>query len=396
MGNPQAISKATPSSIRVLEDHVVINNLEIVDEKLAKHLAEAPDRDESFRELVRLALQVLGLSNSSLEAENIKLSAESVIREMKSAVDAFGREMKRGTEELVHPETGAVVRSLDNLTDGKLRDLLSPEQEGTPIHGLKRELLSTIDTHLRTVNNAIASVAEKVTEFTAITTTKKESIDNSPRKGIDFEEELDGWIQPFAGVYGDDAEFTGDTPAESGDSAGDEVVTINPTDSDGSVLRFVWEAKTDKKFRDARGLLKRDKVKVELETAMKNRSAIAGVFVSDNRGLSENQPVWKEFEGNKLIIVLDHTDPDLRLVRLAYVWARMVALKSIAENKEEINIQAISNIVDNLRIQLGKLKTLKGHHTKAREGVDSAIEFVKDFQKSIDAELDSMIEELQK
>jgi hypothetical protein len=74
----------------------------------------------------------------------------------------------------------------------------------------------------------------------------------------------------------------------------------------------------------------------------------------------------------------------------------MVALKSIAENKEEINVQAISNIVDNLRIQLGKLKTLKGHHTKAKDGVDSAIEFVIAFEKSIDAELDSMIDELQK
>jgi hypothetical protein len=96
------------------------------------------------------------------------------------------------------------------------------------------------------------------------------------------------------------------------------------------------------------------------------------------------------------MIVLDHENPDLRLVRLAYVWARMVALKSIAENKEEINVQAISNIVDNLRIQLGKLKTLKGHHTKAKDGVDSAIEFVIAFEKSIDAELDSMIDELQK
>lgn len=396
MAKPQAVNRSVPSSIRVLENHVVIDGLEIIDEKLAKHLAEAVNRDEAFRELIRLALQVLGLSNSTMEVENIKQSAQSVIEQMKSAVDVFGKEMKRGTEELVNPETGAVIRSIDALTDGKLRDLLSPEKEGTPIHILKRELVTTLNTHLRNVNDSITSVSERVTELVTKANTRKEIESNTPKKGLEFEEELDGWIQPFAEIYSDDAQFTGDTPAESGDSAGDEVVTINPAETNGANLRIVWEAKTAKTFRDARGLLKRDKVKVELENAMKNRSASVGIFVSDDRGVSENQPVWKEFEGNKLMIVLDHESPDLRLVRLAYIWARMVALKSISENKEEIDIQAISNIVDNLRIKLAKLKTLKGHHTKAREGVEAAIDFVDKFQKSIDEEIDAMIEELKK
>ena len=198
-------------------------------------------------------------------------------------------------------------------------------------------------------------------------------------------------IQPEAEVHGDDAQFTGDTPAPSGEKPGDEVVTLNLASTNNEEIRIVWEAKTDKSFKDTKGRLKRDKVANELESAMENREAVCGIFVSDARGIDlSKQPVWQEFDGNKLIIVLDDENPDQRLIRIAYLWSRWTVLRAQDQEEGELDIVAIERTLNALQREFDGLANLKRLHTPIRTNIIAAEAFVKSFEEN----LDSLMEEL--
>jgi hypothetical protein len=200
-------------------------------------------------------------------------------------------------------------------------------------------------------------------------------------------------IQKESAVHNDDAQFTGDFPSPSGDKTGDEVVIINPDMTNGEEVRIVWEAKTDKSFKDTKGRLKRDKVTVEIEKAIENREAICGIFVSDSRDIDlDVQPVWQEFEGNKLAIVLDHDEPDQRLIRMAYLWARSYALKSLESDTTGVDFEAVERILGAIRRESDGIATLKRYHTPIRENIKNAEEWLKNFQSNLD-ELSEVLNE---
>jgi hypothetical protein len=144
-------------------------------------------------------------------------------------------------------------------------------------------------------------------------------------------------------------------------------------------------------FKDAKGRLKRDKVAKELNAAIENRDAVCGIFVSDAIGLDlDVQPVWQEFEGNKLAIVIDAENPDERLVRLAYLWARSYAIRANAPDDAEYDVEAIERVINNLEREFSTLKQLKDAHTPIRKNIEKAQLFVEEFEEQID----EMLEEL--
>jgi hypothetical protein len=245
------------------------------------------------------------------------------------------------------------------------------------------------------IKQDIDAVKEIVNQFIGSQSKKNELYGKSREKGGDLESLLDSLIQTDAVVHGDYALYTGDTESPSGRNTGDEVVTINPADTKGNEVRFVWEAKTDQKFKNVKGRLKQDKVAEELNSAIENRDAVCGIFVSDARQLDLTvQPIWQEFEGNKLIIVLDDENPDQRLVRLAYLWARSYALRSLTPDDNELDIDAIDRIIKSLQREFNTLSTLKGMHTPVRENINKAITFVEKFEDEISkqmAELEKLI-----
>jgi hypothetical protein len=221
----------------------------------------------------------------------------------------------------------------------------------------------------------------------------KEKYDNSREKGLDFETLLDQMIQEEASVHGDDALFTGDTLSPTGDKTGDEVVTINPSLTNGNLLNVVWEAKTDQKFKDSKGRLKRDKVATELEAAMTNRQAEVGIFVSDARGVDLSlQPVWQEFEGNKLIIILDDGDPDQRIIRMAYLWSRWIILREQNETENGFDFAAMDRVIKALQREFDGLANLKRHHTAIKTGYESAKKWVEDFETALDGLMEELAE----
>lgn len=385
-------------------DKVTINELSVTNSELAAYLTskEGPEQLVALVDLINLAVSVKNLAGSSLESENIKKSAELVVQSLNGTVATLIQSINSQADQLVHPETGIVAQKMRETAsaigtdqDSKLRDLLSPKKEGTPMADLQSSITTALNTHVTNIKTDITNLNTVLSEFIGAQKKGKEVYANSREKGGDLETLLDSMIQLEAVVHGDDAKYTGDTPSPYGKNVGDEVITLNPEITGGEEVNIVWEAKTDKTFKDAKGRLKRDKVAAELNDAMENRDAVCAIFVSDARELDLSvQPIWQEFEGNKLAIVLDDEDPDQRLVRMAYLWARAYTIKSIAPEDSEasIDIEAIDRVIQNLAREFKRLKQLKDFHTPIRKNIESAQKFVEEFQDNLDEMLDELSE----
>lgn len=385
-------------------DKVTINQLSVTNPELAAYLTskEGPEQLVALVDLINLAVSVKNLAGSSLESENIKKSAELVVQSLNGTVATLIQSINSQADQLVHPETGIVAQKMRETAsaigtdqDSKLRDLLSPKKEGTPMADLQSSITTALNTHVTNIKTDITNLNTVLSEFIGAQKKGKEVYANSREKGGDLETLLDSMIQLEAVVHGDDAKYTGDTPSPYGKNVGDEVITLNPEITGGDEVNIVWEAKTDKTFKDAKGRLKRDKVAAELNDAMENRDAVCAIFVSDVRELDLSvQPIWQEFEGNKLAIVLDDEDPDQRLVRMAYLWARAYAIKSNAPEDSEasIDIEAIDRVIQNLAREFKRLKQLKDFHTPIRKNIESAQKFVEEFQDNLDEMLDELSE----
>jgi hypothetical protein len=124
---------------------------------------------------------------------------------------------------------------------------------------------------------------------------------------------------------------------------------------------------------------------------MTNREAICGVFVSDARGVDlTKQPAWQEFDGNKLIIVLDDENPDQRLIRMAYLWSRWIVLRSQEHEEGELDFAAIERVITSLQREFDGLSNLRRIHTPIRTNILAAEEWVNKFEQSLDGLMDEL------
>jgi len=378
MSSPvRAVPNIVGADLRIEGDNVTIKNLTIADGELAKYLStkEGAEQVLLLIELIETAMQIQRMANTSADVKELNAVAKQVRETMKTA----GDEAFTGLQKLIQDQgEDNKPGNLINLLKTKLVDQviseLDPNKETSPFHSISEQLVALLE----------KSAGEKATQ---------ESYANGREKGIDFEELLDQMIQLEAVVHGDDAQFTGDFPSPSGKKTGDEVVTINPAVTNGEEIRIVWEAKTDNSYKDTKGRLKRDKVASELDDAMSNREAICGIFVSDARGVDmSKQPAWQEFDGNKLIIVLDDENPDQRLIRLAYLWSRWIVLRSQDQEEGELDFAAIERVIASLQREFDGLANLKRLHTPIETNIAAAKKWVNEFEKSLDELMDELRE----
>lgn len=368
--NIRAVPNVVGAEVSVSGENVSLNNLVIPNADLAAYLNEFEVAEKALRiiELLEMAMYVRKLTNTSEDVREIQKVAQEVKVTLEEAgegaFDDFENLLKKQTDES-RPE--ALVSLLKSKLVAAVIAELDPAKESSPFNSIAKQLMTLL------AQNAAADAT-------------KAQYDNSREKGIDFETLLDQLIQKEALVHEDDALFTGDIAAPSGEKIGDEVVTLRLKDTSGVVLRFVWEAKTDAKFVDSKGRLKRDQVAKELNAAITNREAECGIFVADARKVNlEVQPEWQEFEGNKLAIILDHDNPDQRIIRMAYLWSRAKALESIAPEDSDLDIEAIKRELSEFQRQIDSLSNLKRHHTSAAKGIEAAVAFVTDLEGQLES-----------
>lgn len=373
--NIRAVPNVVGAEVSVSGENVSIDNLVVPNADLATYLNEFDGAEKALRiiELLEMAMYVRKLTNTSEDVREI----QKVAQEVKATLEEAGEGAFEDLEKLLERQTDenrpeALVTLLKSKLVNSLRTELDPMKENSPFHQIAKQLMTLL------AQNAAADAT-------------KAQYDNSREKGIDFEALLDQLIQKEAAVHADDALFTGDTAASSGEKVGDEVVTLKLKDTSGIPLRVVWEAKTDAKFVDTKGRLKRDQVAIELNKAITNREAECGIFVADSRKVNlEVQPEWQEFEGNKLAIILDHDNPDQRIIRMAYLWSRAKALESLAPEDSDLDIEAIKRTLNDFQRQIDSLSNLKRHHTSAAKGIEAAVAFVGELEGQLEAIMNNL------
>jgi hypothetical protein len=391
----------TGADLSIDGDKVTIANLTVSNQELASYLADKEPGEQlvAIVDLINLAVSIKNMAGGQIGTESMKQSAELVVQGLNGTVAALNESITSKVAQILDPETGVIAQkiretasAIGDTHDSKLRELLSPKKEGTPIATLQNAITDSLNAHVTGIKTDIAAVTELVNQFIGSQQKGKELYAKSREKGGDLEWLLDSMIQSEAAVHGDTAMYTGDTQSPSGRNTGDEVVIMNPSVTKGEEVKIVWEAKTEAKFKNVKGRLKQDKVAEELMAAIENRGAVCGIFVSDARDLDLSvQPIWQEFEGNKLIIVLDDEDPDQRLVRMAYLWARSYALRALSPEENELDVEAIDRVLKALQREFNTLSTLKGMHTPIKENVLKAITFVEEFEGSIDKQMAELV-----
>jgi hypothetical protein len=378
MSSPvRAVPNIVGADLHIEGDTVSIKNLTISDSELASYLSTkvGPEQVLLLLDLIDTAMQIQRMANTSADVKELNSVAKQVRQTMKTA----GEEAFTNLENLIQDQAdekkpGALINLLKTKLIEQVISELDPAKETSPFHSISEQLITLLG----------KSAGEKAT---------KDAYNLSREKGIDFEDLLDQLIQPEAEVHGDDAQFTGDTPSPSGDKTGDEVITLNLSATNNEEIRIVWEAKTDKSFKDTKGRLKRDKVANELDSAMENREALCGIFVSDARGIDlTKQPVWQEFDGNKLIIVIDDEDPDQRLIRMAYLWSRWIVLRSQEQEEGQLDYVAIERVLAALQREFDGLSNLRRLHTPIKTNVLAAEKWVDSFEESLDELMDELRE----
>ena len=379
------------AEIEIDGDEVTINSLVIDSAELVAYLDdyEEEDRADALEGLIEIALDIRSKFQTDLETQNIKDSAESVIASIEQAYEQMVEDLNEKLAEIVDPEKGPVIKALDKATGDNLKNLLAPERtednlDPSPIARLRTLIAADLAAHQRRVDDSLEAIKSKL------------RINQGARKtaadGTDFEVKVDKIIQDYAQIFGDSAELTGAKAETGGGKKGDTKVTLNKDDTMGNVCTLLWEAKTDQDFKSkATKRVIDDQVKKELNGVITERSADAAILVLDSEGIDMDvQAPWKEYDGNKLLIIVDTFSPDTDLIRLAYLWGRWKSRSSIGDLKAEIDLDGIRGSFDAMQLRLKDLRNVKKSHNDAIKSIEGAGGLLKSFRDDIR----SMMEDL--
>jgi len=379
------------AEVTVSGDSVLIQNLEIENEELVQYLESFEDPAEGLKEIIDIALTIRSRFSTDLETQNIQDAATNVIEQMDATLERLLKELKEKADFLVDPENGPIIRALDRATGDNLKKLLAPEDsyDQGPIARLRSMILQDVNNFKEEVDGTLGEIKSKL----GIGIQKRKS----GADGTDFEAKIDLIIQSYARVFGDRGISTGAKTEGASAKKGDTEVELNFDDTGNISCKIIWESKTDSKFKGKSTTQSPkvidDQVKIELNSAIELRKAKAGVLVLDSDGLDmDAQPIWREYEGNKLLIIVDPIVPDEDLIRLAYLWARWKAKAALGTTSVVIDFDGIKNTFEQIRLRLKDLRNVKKTHTEVNSLLSGASLLVSNIQKDTKKMMEDLAE----
>ena len=363
---------------------VTISDLEIDNSNLATYLAQQDDPEFAFSELVNTAMRIRSQFVTDLETQNIADAAEQVIEEFDEKFADAVKELNNKFNELIDPKKGAIVTNLDNITKDKLTNLLTPDFDpdnianASPIAQLRMGLLRDLKLMIADVQSPINDIHAKLGLSGGV---KKDA-----RAGDEFEDKVDDILQQIARTHGDTAQPVG-TVAENGRSKkGDTLVTLNTDDTRSIDCKVAWEMKTEAKFKSDKKVQSPrvidDQVIIELNKVIENRGATAAVLVLDSDRLAMiKQATWREYGGNKLLIVVDRFAPSPDLIQLAYLWSRWRARVSLDKFTTTVDEEGIRDTIKQIQLKLQLITNSKKNQNLAIDLLNKSVGFLNDYRK---------------
>ena len=257
--------------------------------------------------------------------------------------------------------------------DSELYGLLDPNAADSPIARLRKEILDKMNNieNIVTANLATKNANQK-----------------APKKGFDFEDDLEPFLHQISKPFGDLVERCGKEKGKLGNLKGDFVITLCDPAAKGHASKIVVEAKTrDKLTLTTKGFLG------ELRDAILNRDAVFALAVTD-KVVSEEIGVYREFEGDKIICSCeDNTLP----LEVAYRAARTYVLMKTRETpNDNIDINAVCGLITKIGTDLNTVRSIKTKLTGIDNTTHAITQDIENMEKNIRKNLKELQQQINK
>lgn len=383
------LDDAGEGSVRALGDRLVIERLQVDDPRAAKLVRERAEAGhqpaQTVRDAVEIGARVLEREGTAAEVDYVRAEFERHAGELR---ERLGKTLEGGDELLADRITrafdgsrdGSVQKEIDTLLKQALAEqrdallrLFSAHEGSNPLFDFKdammrvyRELGTRQQAEGEENRKVIGELSRQLVELRERTEADSRVADEAERgtaKGRTFEELVHGALEEIAAGHGDAARHVGDESSESGGKKGDTVVEIGGA-TGTAIATVVFEAKNKK--------LSQNDAWTELNACIGERDAVYAVLVvaGDDKvpsGLDE----LTEYQGNKIIAVLDREDPDPIALRLVYryVRARVLAAGSRAL---EVDAAGVRDAADEATARLKRANRVRKSLTSVTSSADAA------------------------
>ena len=403
------------NQVLIDEEVAYFDRFEERDSEVVFVLAEAEDATEAAHLCLQIGARAVRTANAALDTDFVERRFDEINSSLEDRVTAVIGEIESTAKKLLDEDDGAMARSLQSNREQfhelveaafdsnskagvvaklermmgesqavhleKLRGAISLDDEGSPLTALKVDIVRELGGRLAELQSEV----QEISTHMAVSTAVNPLMEKSTAKGVVFETIVHERLAYFASGYGDLAQPVGEEYGSAGTKKGDELLTLNRDDTQGRELHFVAEIKNRKLGMRA--------VMEELEASLINRDALAGIAVFRSQ---EQAPTTTPFEylDNKAFVVLGEEGDDAPL-RLAYMWARWMARRTLAESSAEgVDLERVSALIADMKRSIERVTNIKRANTTAKKEIEKATGQVEEMRSEMLLTLDELSQEL--
>jgi hypothetical protein len=414
---PQLPLDGHGESVRVIDDRLVIERLEVHDTGAARVVREQAEKNHAPAQTVARAIEIgTRLIESEGTAANVDFVNAKFQEHMSGLADQLTGILETGNEDLAERIAVTFGADRSDSVQQQIRDILirandhqrtemvrlfTAEGGSNPLNDFKAALTASVaetaqrserqmealresHTHegkeMRDEISALRTELARLTEREEGESRLAEAEEAGTRKGRSFEERVDAAIERIAEARGDCAHAVGDVAGAGGSKKGDAVVEIGA--GEGSALgRLVFEIKDSQ--------LNKPKAWAEMNGALEARSAdyailvVAGADAVPTGGVEE----MHEYQGNKLVVAVDPEEPDGRTLELAYRYASL-RVRAAREAATGVDASAVVTAANEARDVIGGFRSVKSALTTATNSVERARTGVETIERALVDRLD--------
>jgi hypothetical protein len=418
--NPQAELQLTDAAVRALADRLVIERLTVNDERAARVVRERAEAGQpppaTVRKSIEIGARVLDTEEAAVNVDYVRREIEGSLGELDRRL---GSTLEEGTTELAERIARTFGADRNDSVQAQIKEIVvaeSRQQRETLIQTLtaedgsnplvavqarvgkamldaeerhRKEIERMREAHAREARAMHGQVGElrkelaRLLERDVADERVAEAEEAGTRKGISFEERVHTALERIAAARGDASSHTGVEQAEGGGKKGDTLIELGASDGPGAG-RILFEAK-DKK-------LSKNQAWNELNEGMAGRAAAFAVLVvAGEERVPSGRRALHEYEGNKLIVAVDRTQPDGLALELAY---RLAAARVLLSRDAELDVDpaavrdTAAEAVSLLKQAQAIRSTLTGIKTssdKARANLDAMVAAIEEKLRRIDS-----------
>jgi hypothetical protein len=399
------------TTVQVEADELRLESFVERDTEVVAFVRDADDAELAVHRCLEMGARALRLAGATLDTQLVEHRFAEMTASLDRSVDLLAARVDESTRELLDEESGELSGALkswladvqqllgatfdetskrsaiakletvlekarvDQVTS--VRRLLDPDNEDSPLGRWRTDIVREV----RERGEAIEGVLGELTTRLELEDQRADLMALTAVKGFDFEDVVYEVMHRIVTPLQDVPSQVGSESGSTGGKVGDIVVDVDPTVVPGRRPRYVIECKDR--------ALSLKKALDELDVAIANRDAEAGIMVFASADACPSTEVFQWFD-RRAIVVLDRESLDPHALRLACLWARWLACREAADDPNTVDSARVAALVDEARRSLRTASAIRGSHTRAKKAVDEAGRHLDALVAEIEPTLDEL------